>query len=309
MTALDSDSQNNNSLSFQSTSGPQSSSLRSADALSDTPPVALKDIRPLFNRVYKAWSQREHVDKKEMSNVNKHYVTVDDFVRLTESRELHKYIALINNRIRFDEIPLKPHGQIISYLTDFLSEQFQTNQPGNVLYGAADNGMASYSMLTMADVPLNRGLKRPDLSYSIRPRAQPDPAPNWILFRPDGEPYPNLVVEVAVNHESPTKLMEDCHRYFHNSTSIRVWIGIKVWIVGRKFWVGWGERNVAGNRALIHTSMRLPPHCSSIQTPVNLVYHIPMATVYGPGIAMPPNSPATLDIDCDALRLIVLEFS
>ena len=54
--------------------------------------------------------------------------------------------------------------------------------------------------------------------------------------------------------------------------------------------------------------MRLPPHHHSIDTPVNLVYHIPMATVYGNGIAIPPNSPATLDIDCDAIRGVIQEY-
>ena len=160
----------------------------------------------------------------------------------------------------------------------------------------------------MTDVHLNCGLKRPDLSYSIRPRALPNPAPNWMRFCPSGKPYPHVVVEVAVNHEGPKKLIEDCHRYFHNRTSIRVWIGIKVWVVGRKFWVGWAERNAAGNRAVIHTNMRFPPPSSSIQTPVSLIYQVPMATVYGPGVAMPPNSPATLNIDCEAIRLILLEF-
>lgn len=54
--------------------------------------------------------------------------------------------------------------------------------------------------------------------------------------------------------------------------------------------------------------MRLPPHHHNINTPVNLVYHIPMQTVYGPGVAIPPNSPATLDIDCDSIRAIIQEF-
>lgn len=87
-----------------------------------------------------------------MRNLTQHYVTVDDFLRLTGNRELQKYIALIDNRIRFDEIPLSPHGEIIFYMTNFLSEQFQTTSPGNVLYGMSDNGMVSailYSLWQM----------------------------------------------------------------------------------------------------------------------------------------------------------------
>jgi len=33
-----------------------------------------------------------------------------------------------------------------------------------------------------------------------------------------------------------------------------------------------------------------------------------MQTVYGNGIAIPPSSPATLDIDCDQIRGIIQEF-
>jgi hypothetical protein len=161
----------------------------------------------------------------------------------------------------------------------------------------------------MADVRLYAGaIKRPDASYGIRPRALPNPPPPWLKYLPNGDPYPNVVLEVAVNHESPQKLKRDCHRYFDNGTSVCVWIGIKVWVAGRKFWVAWTDRSANGNRGVIHTNMRLPPHHHDINTPVNLVYHIPMQTVYGPGVAIPPNSPATLDIDCDAIRAIIQEF-
>jgi hypothetical protein len=109
-------------------------------------------------------------------------------------------------------------------------------------------------------------------------------------------PYPNGVVEVAVNHQGPAKLRADCHRYFSNTTSVCVWIA------GRKFWVGWADRAANGNRAM--TDMRFLPHHHPIDTPVDLVYNIPMQTVYGNGIAIPPNSPATLDIDIDCDPLI-----
>jgi len=115
-------------------------------------------------------------------------------------------------------------------------------------------------------------------------------------------------VEVAVNNEGPAKLRADCHRYFANSTSVTVWIGIQVWVQGRKFWVGWAERAPADNRATIHSAMRFPPHHSPINTPINIIYHIPMQTIYRNGIPIPPNSPAHLDIDCDAIRDVAQEF-
>jgi len=103
-------------------------------------------------------------------------------------------------------------------------------------------------------------------------------------------------------------LREDCHRYFHDKTSIRVWIGIKVWVSEHKFWVGWAERNATGDRGIIHSDMEFPPHHFSIQNSVDIIYRIPMTTVYGSDIRIPLNSPNTLDIDCNEIRLIVLEF-
>ena len=45
----------------------------------------------------------------------------------------------------------------------------------------------------------------------------------------------------------------------------------------------------------------------SITNPVNLVYQIPMATVYGPGIPIPANAPATLDISVEEIRQKIVE--
>lgn len=56
--------------------------------------------------------------------------------------------------------------------------------------------------------------------------------------------------------------------------------------------------------------MEFPPNHHSIYTPVNVVYRIPMKTVYGDGITMPPmppDSPETLDIDCERIRGIIVE--
>jgi hypothetical protein len=75
--------------------------------------------------------------------MSRHHVTVDDFVKLTGNRSLQKYIALVDNHIRFDAIPLSPHGELIFYMANFLSQQFQATQPGNVLYGTSNNGMVS----------------------------------------------------------------------------------------------------------------------------------------------------------------------
>jgi len=99
-------------------------------------------------------------------------------------------------------------------------------------------------MLIMPDLLLNVGtIIRPDASFGLRPGAIPTPPPARLKFLPNGDPYPNIVVEVVVNNERPNTLKEDCHRYFGNMTSVRVWIGVKVWVAGKKFSVWWADRD------------------------------------------------------------------
>lgn len=126
-------------------------------------------------------------------------------------------------------------------------------------------------------------------------------------FLPDGLPYPNIVIEVAVNHESPQKLLDYADRYFSAMSSVRIWIGVKVWVAGENFWCGWGERASGGTGATIHTTMPWSSNHHSIHNPVNTIYQIPMNKIYGPGIQLPPNAPNTLDINVDDIRQEILD--
>jgi hypothetical protein len=78
-----------------------------------------------------------------MKNLNQYFVDVEDFLKLTKNRNLQRYISLIDNHIRFDEIPGSPHGELINYITLLLGNQFQNTNVGKLLYGMADNGMVS----------------------------------------------------------------------------------------------------------------------------------------------------------------------
>jgi len=72
--------------------------------------------------------------------------------------------------------------------------------------------------------------------FLSNPKARiPNPPPAWMKFLPDGLPYPNIVVEVAVNHETPDKFMRYANRYFSALSSFCFWIGVKVWVEGEKF--------------------------------------------------------------------------
>lgn len=164
------------------------------------------------------------------------------------------------------------------------------------------------NLLTVVDVPLdNISTKRPDASFRLINRLLPNPPPAWMRFLPNGKPHPNIVVEVAVQNESSTEIIDIMERYFSATTSVRVWIGMKVWLQDRKFWVAWAHRHPTGTGGVLQSQMQFPPHHASFDNPVNVIYSIPSQTVYGPGIALPPNSPLNLIIDCEQVRVAILD--
>jgi hypothetical protein len=105
-------------------------------------PDSSKALHRLFNRVYNKWSRSETV-AEEMSSLMNMRVGEEEFLKMTENRGFSKYIALIDYHIRFDELPVRPHGEIIGYINVYLSGVFQATSVANVLLAASDNGMAS----------------------------------------------------------------------------------------------------------------------------------------------------------------------
>jgi len=126
---------------------------------------------------------------------------------------------------------------------------------------------------------------------------------------PDGAAYPNVVVEVefAVNNEGPTKLIGDANNYFSVMTSTRIWIGVMIWVAGGNFWVGWGERAPGGEGAVIHTFTQFPDKVTPFENVTNIQYTIPMRAVFGPGIPIPANVPANLEIEVERIRKAIVE--
>lgn len=107
------------------------------------PTPDIKDLRRMFNKVYSKWSRSELVDEEDMTAITSVHVSEDNFLKLTHSRELAKYIALIDYRIRFDELPKRPHGEVAGYMNNYLGEVFQSTSPAGVLFPASDNGIMS----------------------------------------------------------------------------------------------------------------------------------------------------------------------
>jgi hypothetical protein len=117
----------------------------------------------------------------------------------------------------------------------------------------------------------------------------PNPPPAWIQYLPNGKPHPNIVVEVAVGNESPQEILDIMQRYFSATTSVQIWIGVKVWLAGHKFWVAWAHRNANGVGGTLVSLMQFPPNHASLSAPVNVTYLIPTSMIYGANVNLPPN--------------------
>ena len=271
--------------------------------------VSPHEFKAIYNGVYQRFYRLKKISAEDESQIAAYEVDIDEFVRLTEHKQYAGYISLIDGRVIFHEVPNAPHGQVIDYLVISITSQLNLT----MFAGAVDNGRSSRSprfcVAYTLDMPLtNRSLKRPDYSWQLRKQKIPTPPPSWMKFLPDGFPYPNIVVEVEVNNESPAQLINYANMYFSADTSVRLWIAVKVWLVGKKFWVGWGERASTGTGVTLHTAMAWPPEHLSIATPVDIIYNIPMTVIYGPGIPIPPNTPPTLEISVEEIRQRIVEF-
>jgi hypothetical protein len=116
-----------------------------------------------------------------------------------------------------------------------------------------------------------------------------------------------VVVEVAVNNEGPTKFLYDCEAYFSAKTlATTVWIGVKSMACRAQVLGGLGGTFTNGSRLYCPLSNAMTPQCT-YTVPTNIVYRIPMAVVFGAGVPIPAGVAATLDIDTDLIRDVILD--
>jgi hypothetical protein len=267
-------------------------------------PSQFKRFQKLFHKGYMQFYHRTPIDPALLQEITSQYLTAKDFQKLTLCRQLQRYITLINGIIRFEEIPNSPHGEITGHLKYTISSQIE----GTCLTGCGSNGtpFTNMKIINIDVILFHNSVKRPDSSFALRRNRLPTPIPEWIRFQ-DGCPYPNIVIEVVLDGESKTSLIDKAHRYFSEITSITTWIGVKVNVQEQSLWLGWGERNDSGVGAIIHDDMLNPvplgtPCELALGTPCELVYRIPMEKVLGPGIPM-EGCPTTLNINVESIRL------
>jgi hypothetical protein len=90
--------------------------------------------------VYKQWICSQDPNREDLKKLSKEVISVDEFVRLTGNKAMGRFIALIDNHLRFDELPLSPHDNIVRHVMLTFSDQFKALQEDHTLGASGSNG-------------------------------------------------------------------------------------------------------------------------------------------------------------------------
>ena len=163
------------------------------------------DFQKHFNRAYNQFYLSRRIDAELNSKISEFDFIIPEFGKLTLNKQYQRYITVEEGKIRFDEVPIRPYGEIASLLISMITHQVE----GLTMWmGWKEHWTMVYSSLTVLmviDCKLNnRSVKRPDASFHLHRNSMPQPAPGWLKFMPNSALYPNIVVEAEVNDENLT---------------------------------------------------------------------------------------------------------
>jgi hypothetical protein len=74
--------------------------------------MTFADFQKDFNRAYHQFYQSRAIDADLEHRVSEFDIAIPEFEKLTLKKQYQRYITLEEGKIRFDEIPLRPHGEM-----------------------------------------------------------------------------------------------------------------------------------------------------------------------------------------------------
>jgi hypothetical protein len=163
--------------------------------------------------------------------------------------------------------------------------------------------------------------KQPDGHWTVNINRLPNPQQAQGAFAVNaatGLIAPQLVLEVAVSHESMVRLTQvDLDKYFSPGTGTRCWIGVKVFKAAtptgtHRWWAGYALRKRVNGTFIDQPEMSaesmdiVTTNNVPINQATNIVFHIDVATLLDP-CQLPANYPATLDINLEEVRQVIVD--
>ena len=94
---------------------------------------------------------------------------------------------------------------------------------------------------------------------------------------PNGVPFPTIVFECAYGNETWPRLLSDArNKTFARSTSVQVWVGIKIYQSSREMRAIWGKRRVKGyDMRIMKVTRRF-----SVDKPTRITLAIPADLIF-----------------------------
>jgi hypothetical protein len=290
------------------------------DHLETYKPRLSSKLYQAFNDAYVPFRDGEEIPENALRKLQTYTLTSPEFYALVTDRELAggNHIYLDNGRIIFDTYTQPPHAEIIGNIVIQVASR---NRNPNLFDVGTGGSMSTCNSADDIDVNMVPGSdKQPDGHWTINPAMLPNPPPAGTFPMNLATTFlsPQIVLEVAVSHQSMTTLSQvDPAKYFAPGTGTRVWIGVKVFkskamVPMHCWWMGYAVRPRIGGVFLDQGDMNIEgmplanPN-ESIHQPTGRVFHLDVGDIIYP-CAPPPTYPATLDINLEEIRQLIVRY-
>jgi hypothetical protein len=78
-----------------------------------------------FNRAYHQFYLSRPIAADLDRRVPEFDITIPEFEKITLNKQYQRYITLEEGKIRFDELPLRPHGELARLLISIIARQVE----------------------------------------------------------------------------------------------------------------------------------------------------------------------------------------
>ena len=112
-----------------------------ADPNTSAEQTTFADFQKDFNRAYNQFYLSRVIDEGLKRRISEFDLTIAQFEKITLNKQNQRYITLEEGKIRFDELPVRPHGEIVHLLSMMIARQVEGPTFTDGLEGASDNGM------------------------------------------------------------------------------------------------------------------------------------------------------------------------
>jgi Nucleoporin autopeptidase len=103
-----------------------------------------KKFKKAFDKACMQFYHNRLVDPEVEDVVTKEEISMEVFDRLTLGRQLQRYTSFVDGRMRFEDIPNSPHGEVAGVVMSCLYEQLRATGPGAKFLVYAGSGMNSF---------------------------------------------------------------------------------------------------------------------------------------------------------------------